>query len=142
MTVNQLLRALNAVVRKPQRMINLSLDEECQRVLDSWHFYDWVLWLACFASEEELGKHVMRPEVFRELIKQLVIVMSDQLPFWVKLQPGKQVYHKSELQDVHKKQKLTAAELAQTSKGGGGSQANPISLDDYNLDHLDQEGLG
>ena len=138
MTVDQILRALDAVVRKPQRLINLSLDEECQRVLDSWPFFDWLVWLASFASLEKLGKHARRPETFREFLKQLVIVMSDQLPFWAKLQPGKQVYHKSEIQDVQKRKPLTAAELAQSQKGGG-SQENPISLDGFNLD---QEGLG
>ena len=139
MTVDQILRLLNAVVRKPQRLINLTLDEECQRVLDSWNFFDWVLWLASFASEEELAKHVRRPEVFREWVRQLVIVLSDQMPFWVKLQPGKQVYHESEIKDVHHKAKLTAAELAKAQICGGGSQAHPVSLDDYNLD---QEGAG
>jgi hypothetical protein len=70
-----------------------------------------------------------------------VIAMSDQMPFWVKLRPGKQLFHKSELVDKSKKKPLTdfEKELVLGSFGGGGSQKPQVSLDDVFSQKLEND---
>ena len=106
-TMDQMQRLFGCRLLRPQRLIHIGLEEERKRVWDSWHFWDWALWLACHATEEELGEHVSNPDLFRKNIKRLVLSHSDQMPFWVKLQPGKQLYLRDEVE--HRK-KLDAAE--------------------------------
>ena len=55
------------------------------------------MWLATFAPIEELGEHVIDPLEFRKNIRSTVVCMSDQMPFYIKLQPGKQLYTKDEV---------------------------------------------
>ncbi len=86
-------RLFSARLLKPQRLISLSLDEERRRCHESWHMFDCALQLACFSPLPELGEHVLQPERFREQLRQHgCIVMSDQIPFFVKIAPGKQLY--------------------------------------------------
>jgi hypothetical protein len=92
MTVDSMLKLWGARVRMPSRLINLTLEQECQKVLDSWHFFDYVLWVACFSPKEVLSQHVRDADKFRDQLPQCAIVMSDQMPFWVKLRPGAQVF--------------------------------------------------
>ena len=83
----------------------MTLEEEASRVCDTWYLFDHVMQMACFSPLEELAEHVLKPEKFRENIKQTVICMSDQMPFYIKLQPGKQLYSKEEVQETKKKAK-------------------------------------
>ena len=91
-TVRQLLLHLNATLFKPQRLVSLTYEEEERRALRSWHRFDWKLNLACFRPLEELALVVKDPEAVRNHVRDLVIFMNDQIPMWLKLKPGKQVY--------------------------------------------------
>ena len=91
-TIEQLLKFMNARLFKPQRLASLNYEEEERRALRGWWRFDWKLNLACFRSLKELGKLVRKPKLFRENVRDLVIFMSDQIPMWLKLKPGKQVY--------------------------------------------------
>ena len=58
----------------------------------SWNRFDWKLNVACFRPLEELANVVKDPQAFREHARDLVIFMNDQIPMWLKLKPGRQVY--------------------------------------------------
>ena len=66
-------------------------EEEC-RGLRSWFRFDYKLNLACFRPLEELGEVVKDLEAFWGHVRDLVIFMDGQVPMWLKLKPGKQVY--------------------------------------------------
>ena len=121
-TCEQMQKLFRCRFLKPQRLIHVSLEQECKRLCESWQYWDYSMWLACFAEEEELASHVIQPEKFRANVKNMVIAMSDQLPFWIKLVPGKQLYMKGEF--ATSKKGLSAKEKveARGSRGGGGSQ--------------------
>ena len=128
---------------KPQRLIHIGLEAECKRLLESWHAWDLALHTISFGSEERLGELVCEPAKFKDNIRQTVIVMSDQMPFWVKLTPGKQLYLASEVQA---KKKLTGLEKEQAlgQRGGGGTQASRSNLgmiEDMVLTHITVLGL-
>ena len=59
------------------RLINLSVDEEEQRILDSW-WWDFVLWLAAFSPIEEFENHVRNAQAFREQVKDVVSDKSSE----------------------------------------------------------------
>ena len=90
--LTQMLHYFNARLFKPQRLVSLTYEEEERRALRSWHRFDWKLNLACFRPLEELALVVKDPEAVRKHVRDLVIFMNDQIPMWLKLKPGKQVY--------------------------------------------------
>ena len=91
-TLRQLLLHLNATLFKPQRLVSLTYEEEERRALRSWYRFDWKLNLLCFRPLEELALVVKDPEAVRKHVRDLVSFMNDQIPMWLKLKPGKQVY--------------------------------------------------
>ena len=139
-TVDQMQRLFRSRFLKPQRLIHLSLSQEKDRLLESWQFWDVVLDLACFRPLETLGEHVLNAKQFRDNVKATVICMSDQLPFWIKLVPGKQLYAPGEF--ARSKKKLTDAEreCAMAQRSGGGSQKSEKMLraDEVDLDGCTQ----
>ena len=66
---------------KLQRLIHLSLEQEKQRLLETWRYWGYVLQLAAFQPVEELAHHVADPQLFRDEAKTIVLAMSDQMPF-------------------------------------------------------------
>ena len=48
-TVEQMQRLFRCRFLKPQRLIHLSLSQEKEGLLESWQFWDFVLWLFCSA---------------------------------------------------------------------------------------------
>ena len=91
-TLAQMLHHFNARLFKPQRLVSLSYEEEERRALRSWWRFDSKLDLACFRPVEELANVVRDPESFRNNVNNLTIFMNDQIPMWLKVKPGKQVY--------------------------------------------------
>ena len=118
-TLSQMLHHFNAKLFKPQRLVSLTYDEEERRALRSWHRFDWKLNLACFRPLEELAEVVRGPEAFRTNVRDLVIFMNDQIPMWLKLKPGKQVYAEFETRKGRYERNL-----GQLS--GGGSQTGSL----------------
>ena len=78
------------------------------------------MWLACFAPLDKLAEYVMQPQKFREQIQHIVIVMSDQIPFFIKIRPGKQLYAPWEVST--KKSERNSSETLLGSDTGGGNQ--------------------
>jgi hypothetical protein len=71
--------------------------------------------IAAFGSREELAEMVNSPESFIKNRAQLTIVMSDQIPYYVKIQPGKQLYAEWERQSGKKDKNSSLSHL-----GGAG----------------------
>ena len=72
---------------KPQRLLTLTLDEEKKRVFEYWK--DWEM---RFGHLSWLEKQEADAVTFRRNIKKTVLKWSDQIPFWVKVKGGKQLY--------------------------------------------------
>ena len=124
-TLRQLLLHLNATLFKPQRLVSLTYEEEERRALRSWHRFDWKLNVACFRPLQELADVVKDPHAFREHVRDLVMFMNDQIPMWLKLKPGKQVYAEFE-----SKTGKHERNLGKLSGGGGQRKAGMIRQDD------------
>ena len=141
-TVDQMQKLFGCRLLKPQRLCSMTLEEEAERVCETWYLFDFVQWLAAFADTEELAEHVIDPVEFRKNIKATVICMSDQMPFYIKLQPGKQLYTKDELAAGKRKKPLTELEREQAlgSKGGGGS-TKVDKLISFDVAEDDNEGM-
>ena len=77
-----------------------------------------------------------KPKLFREKVRELVIYMNDQIPMWLKIKPGAQVYAEFEIRNGKYERNLG-------SLSGGGSQAASTMLRDDDEDEIqgDHEGM-
>ena len=91
--------------------------------------FDHKLNLACFRPLGELAELVKDPEMFRECVRDLVIFMNDQIPMWLKLKPGKQVY--AEFETRNGKFERNLGRLS-----GGGTQKSEHLLRDDDEDEV------
>ena len=105
-TLRQLLLHLNATLFKPQRLVSLTYKAEERRALRSWHRFDWKVNMICFRPLEGLAQVVKDPEAVRKNARNTVIFMNDQLPMWLKLKPGMQVYAEFETARGHHERNL------------------------------------
>ena len=87
-----------AKLLKPQRLVPLTLNEEKHRAQCGWAQFDRMLWLSCFGSKEQLKPHVLDVEYFVQHRSELVVVMNDQVPLWVKVRAQKQLFAEWEVQ--------------------------------------------
>ena len=94
---DRLKSVVGARLLKPQRLLTLSLDEERNRVFETWKDYDFKMHMMCFGPIEWLQQHVQDPEDFRKNIKTTVLSFLDQVPLWVMPRAGKQLYGEWEL---------------------------------------------
>jgi hypothetical protein len=93
----RLLQSIGGKLMQPGRMSTLSMEEEEAGVKATWKELDAALWLAAFGSEEDLLKVVASPAEFVMQREKLIVGFSDQIPVWVKIGRGKQVYCENEL---------------------------------------------
>ena len=94
---SRLLESIGGKLMQPGRMSTLSMEEEEAGVKATWKELDAALWLAAFGSEEELLKVVASPAEFVMQREKCIVGFSDQIPVWVKIGRGKQVYCENEL---------------------------------------------
>ena len=95
---------------KPLRLVNLTEEEEEEEVRChmTWQEFDRCLWLAGCADAADLVGEVLCPDEFAEKRKEVILGFSDQVPFWVKLAAGKQVYPESETRKHSEKKNKVA----------------------------------
>ena len=55
-TIEYMIRAWNAKLLKPQRLVSAGMAEEEKRCLAPWRLFDWVMRLACFEDISDLGR--------------------------------------------------------------------------------------
>ncbi len=82
---------------KPQRLVNLTLEEEKHRTLATWQDFDFKMYMMCFGPLEWLEPHVFDPQSFRNNLAHTIFSWSDQIPFWIKIRTTKQLYAMWEL---------------------------------------------
>jgi len=92
-----LMRVVGAVVRRPQRLVPLTLSEERQRCVSSWRAFDGVLWLALGKDEPQLAKRIHDIDEWKARLRSTVVLMSDQIPFWVKIGMRQQLFREDEV---------------------------------------------
>ena len=111
-----IMRKIGASSYKPGRVTTLDASEEKLRARLTWQSFDSALHLAAFGTLDELKKFVAKPEQFIEHRKSLVLTFSDQIPFWVKIGSGNQVYSKNEkiTHRLVKKRKLQSVPQSQS----------------------------
>ena len=91
----QLLRFCDARVRRPQRLVQLTLSEERGRWQTTLMSYDRLLWEAM--RPEFLKERLVDPEAFVAGIEDLVVCHCDQVPVWLRMGAARQLYSKSEV---------------------------------------------
>ena len=134
-TVLQMQKLFNARFLTPNRLVALTIDQEKKRVLEGWWAWDYLQWMAAFAPLEVLGEHIIQPEKFREGLKSAVICMSDQMPYFIKLRPGKQLYAEGEYAE-------TKTKYPEAYATGGGSQKVETLVGAATTTHLRGESHG
>ena len=82
-----LMNRCELAVRSCQRATNLSAEEERKRVVFGWRFFDQAL--ADIASQDPERISVKEPGAFIRRASETAIIMSDQIPVWLKVEPGK-----------------------------------------------------
>ena len=99
----RMLESLHLKVLKPQRLVLLTPEEEKARAHVTWQGFDEVMWLAAYGSEEDLRGLVVDPKEFIKDRKDIVMIFTDQVPYWAKLGASKQVYLESECRSKKEK---------------------------------------
>ena len=103
MVQERLVTFLQARLLKPQRLVDISTQEERRRLEQTWKLMDERLHLCAFGTAEQLRTHVAAPEQFVERRRELVIIQSDQMPVYAMLRPDKQLYADHELRKAGSK---------------------------------------
>ena len=105
---------------KPQRLVDLSKEEEMHRLHQTWKLIDERLSLGAFGHKQELSAHVGDAASFMEQRKQLVVLQSDQMPVYALLRPGEQLYVAHERRKQGSKSNLTTWQNMGHLSGGHG----------------------
>ena len=115
-------RFCEARILKPQRLVSLTLEQERFRCEQTWKLLDKRIHLAAFGSIEQLVEHVGQPERFAESRKQCVLLQSDQVPFYVKIRPSKQLHAAHDYRRDSSKSVLSPADKQIHFSDGHGKQ--------------------
>ena len=75
---SRLMSFMKARLLKPQRLVDISTDEERRRLEQTWKLMDERLHLCASGAAEQLKKQVGDPESFIKQRKDLAILQSDQ----------------------------------------------------------------
>ena len=87
----------NMVVGRPSRLTPLTLEQEKLGWQMSMRSWDYAIWLAGLATTADLRGHVSLPAQFIEHRANVALVMSDQVPVWLKIGQRKIVFAEHEL---------------------------------------------
>ena len=132
----RLMQFIGCRLCKPQRLVDLSKEEEMHRLHQTWKLMDERLSLAAFGTEDELSAHVGDPASFIEYRKQCVVLQSDQMPVYALLKPSQQLYAAHERRKPGTKSDLSLAQRMGTLSGGHGKASM------HPLDELEQAKPG
>ena len=92
----RLLADVGGKLHRPGRLTQLTLQQEEQAIMETWMEFDAALEVAAFGDQEQLAKFVENPVQFEQHRADCIIGWSDQIPCWLKMTRGKQVYAASE----------------------------------------------
>ncbi len=97
----------------------------------TWQNTDYVMWQLMKDKKEWMRSAFACPEQVKEKLKLTSLVFSDQIPFWVKIAPKRQLYGESETRKPGRNgdklpapmsQKLEGHELVEKASEAGGGQ--------------------
>ena len=89
------LRYIGARFLKPQRVMTLTMEEERLRAEATWQHIDYAMW-GMLCSESFRQERFSRPDQVRDMLRFTSMLFSDQVPFWVKIVPGRQLFGEAE----------------------------------------------
>ena len=116
----RILHHLNANCRKTNRLTQLTVEQECERVISCWRQWDRLLETLCSGDEEKLKEHVADPEQWVENLKETQLIFADQVPWWVAERGGTVELEASRLRKVEAvkegKERLQAAAAADEAR--------------------------
>ena len=112
---NTLQRFSGARFLKPQRVMNLTPLEEKSRAEATWQNYDQVLHGVMNCEGKFLRSRFANPDQVNQNVRHTVLLFSDQIPVWIKIVPGRQLYAKGE---VRKKSEKVAPEATMLQMTG------------------------
>lgn len=92
-----LMRATRCRFLKPQRVVQLSLEEEQKRAEATWKCYDMALHDVAFGTEKKRAEMFASPEQALKHSSECSLLFSDEVPFWVKIGASKQLYSETEV---------------------------------------------
>ena len=95
---NMIQRHLEARLLKPQRVMTLSMDEEKMRALNTWMLFDWIMDQMVRRSEKFFRARFAAPRPAMRNVSETVLMFSDQIPCWLKIASGRQLFRKDEVQ--------------------------------------------
>ena len=113
---NMIQRHLDARLLKPQRVLTLTMDEEKMRACDTWRLFDWMMDQMVRRSGKFFEDRFALPQQAMSRLHETVLMFSDQIPCWLKIAPGRQLFRKDEV-PVKKKRKVDPKELLQQMTG-------------------------
>ena len=82
---------LGARYLKPQRVMTLSPAEEQARLEATWQHFDFAMW-SMLNDHDWTKDHFAKPAAVKESLKLTSLLFSDQVPFWVKVTAGRQMF--------------------------------------------------
>ena len=88
----KLLRQTGFRERSTNVLLQLSDSEVETRLRQAWRFWDWIVWLVAYGSTEQLADYVADPHVFDQHRRQTVVVCTDQVPVWLKVDAAFRIY--------------------------------------------------
>ena len=134
-TKKELLKFCGARLLKPQRFVNLTLEEEKARAHVTWMSYDKLMDLAAFGTPEELSEVIANGEEWVENRENTVLGWSDQIPVWVKGDMDQaRVFLSSEARSKHEPGVLAASRMSQKRACyGEGSDKFRVTLELRNV---------
>ena len=104
----QLMGFCDARLRKPQRLVTLTLSEERSRWMSTLQAYGRLLWEAM--RPNELRDRVLHPEAFVAGIEDTFVIHADQVPMWLRIGTQKQLYGSAEVRTKKTRDRCAAPE--------------------------------
>ena len=97
MYIQRLMQFGNMQVGRPSRLTPLTLNQEKIGWQITHRSWDYAIWLAGLGTSEDLRGHVALPQQFIDHREKVVLVMSDQVPVWLKIGQRKIVFAQHEV---------------------------------------------
>ena len=91
--------------RQTNRRTSLSKDQEKAAMERAWAFFDFINWLVPNGSTMELADFFAQPEQFRLNYLDTILLWTDQIPVWLKVEAGTQLISEKQLRAARAGQK-------------------------------------
>ena len=77
--------------RRANRQTDLSQEQDGRNLRAAWQLFDYMVWVTAKAGIEETGSFFAQPHQFRLNWKETAILLTDQVPVWLKVEAGTQL---------------------------------------------------